>query len=115
MALVITSYEPKPEYKTNPLVTSAGQELKIVRMKDEEWQGWVLCENHEGTQGWVPENILKIVKDTGVVQEKYEARELSAIEGEIVRIEKLESGWAWVTNMTNDSGWVPMKNLKLVD
>jgi hypothetical protein len=37
------------------------------------------------------------------------------MEGEIVRIESFESGWAWVTNMTDATGWVPLKNLKIVE
>jgi hypothetical protein len=42
-------------------------------------------------------------------------RELSAVEGEIVRVEKLEAGWAWVTSMTDETGWIPVKSLKGVD
>ena len=40
---------------------------------------------------------------------------MTVMEGEIVRIERVESGWAWVTNMTNETGWVPLKNLKIVE
>ncbi len=40
---------------------------------------------------------------------------MTVMEGEIVRIESVESGWAWVTNMTDATGWVPLKNLKIVE
>ena len=43
------------------------------------------------------------------------AQELSAVEGEIVRVEKVESGWAWVTSMTDEAGWIPVKNLRGVE
>lgn len=112
MALVVAAYETQ---YPDPLIMNSGDQLKILKKKDGEWPGWVFCENIGGKQGWVPENIVKIDADTAIAQQGYEAREVSVMEGEIVRIEKVESGWAWVTNMTNETGWVPMKNLKLVE
>jgi SH3 domain len=50
-----------------------------------------------------------------IANQSYEAREVTVMEGEIVRIEKVESGWARVTNMTDETGWVPLKNLKIVE
>jgi uncharacterized protein YgiM (DUF1202 family) len=94
---------------------NSGDELKILKRRDEESPGWVFCENGSGKKGWVPESIIKIDADIAVAQQGYDAREVSVMEGEIVRIERAENGWAWVTNMTNETGWVPMKNLKLVE
>jgi uncharacterized protein YgiM (DUF1202 family) len=115
MALVITAYEAPVRYRDNPLTITRGQELKILKRNDEEYPGWVLCENEQGIQGWVPENMLKIVQNRAVAQNQYDARELSLMEGEIVRIEQLESGWAWVTSMTDQTGWIPVKNLKVIE
>lgn len=112
MALVVAGYDTQ---YPDPLTMNSGDTLKILKTKDDEWPGWVFCENIGGKQGWVPENIIKIDEDRAIAQQEYEAREVSVMEGEIVRIEKVESGWAWVTNMTNETGWVPMKNLKLVE
>lgn len=112
MALVVASYETQ---YPDPLVAEPGNGLTIVKRRDDEWPGWVFCQNDSGKQGWVPDNILKIEGDRAVAQQSYIAREISAMEGEIVRIEKVESGWAWVTNMTNEAGWLPLKNLKIVE
>ena len=111
MALVVASYEIQ---YPDPIAVEPGQSLKIVK-RDEEWPGWVFCEHPIGKQGWVPESSLKIDGDRATAQQSYVAREISVMEGEIVRIEKLESGWAWVTNMTNETGWLPLKNLKIVE
>jgi uncharacterized protein YgiM (DUF1202 family) len=112
MALVVSAYEAQyPE----PLIMNAGDELKMVKRRDDEWPGWVFCESQNGKQGWVPENTIKIDGDGAVAQQSYVAREVTVMEGEIVRIESVESGWAWVTNMTDETGWVPLKNLKIVE
>jgi uncharacterized protein YgiM (DUF1202 family) len=112
MALVVASYETQ---YPDPLTMNVGDELKIVKRKDDEWPGWVFCESQSGKQGWVPENNITINGDSAVARQSYVAREVTVVEGEIVRIENLESGWAWVTNMTNETGWVPLKNLKIVE
>jgi uncharacterized protein YgiM (DUF1202 family) len=112
MALVAVSYDTQ---YPDPLTMKIGDELRIVKRNDDEWPGWVFCETLNGKKGWVPENTIKIDADNAVAQQNYEAREVSVMEGEIVRIEKVESGWAWVTNMTNETGWVPLKNLKIVE
>jgi uncharacterized protein YgiM (DUF1202 family) len=112
MALVAVSYDKQ---YPDPLTMKTGDALKIVKRNDEEWPGWVFCQSQSGKKGWVPENSIKIDANSAVAQQNYEASEVTVMEGEIVRIEKVESGWAWVTNMTNETGWVPLKNLKIVE
>ena len=112
MALVVAGYETQ---YPDPLTISAGDDLKILKTIDDEWPGWVFCEGKSGKRGWVPENGINIAGDAAVAQKGFVAREVSVMEGEIVRIENVESGWAWVTNMTNETGWVPLKNLKIVE
>ena len=112
MALVGISYDTQ---YPDPLTMKTGDKLRIVRRNDDEWPGWVFCETQNGKKVWVPETIININDDSAVAQQNYDAKEVSVMEGEIVRIEKVESGWAWVTNMTNETGWVPLKNLKIVE
>jgi hypothetical protein len=112
MALVAVSYDK--QYR-DPLVMKTGDELKILKWKDDEWPGWIFCESQSGKQGWVPENMIKVDADNAIAKQNYEASEVSVMEGEIVRIEKVEGGWAWVTNMTDETGWVPLRNLKIVE
>jgi len=110
MALVVAGFDAKyPDQMT----IDVGQEVTV--MKDAEWPGWLLCQTSSGKQGWVPEKIVKITGGKAVAQQSHDAREISMQEGEIVRIEKIETGRAWVTDMTNETGWVPLKNLKIVD
>lgn len=112
MALVVAAYETQ---YPDPLSMNAGDALKIVKQGDDEWPGWVFCESNSGKRGWVPERSIKIDGSIAVGQQSYVAREVTVMEGEIVRIESVESGWAWVTNMTDQTGWVPLKNLKIVE
>jgi SH3 domain len=112
MALVIAVYETQ---YPDPLTMDVGDDLKIVKTMDDEWPGWVFCESKSGKRGWVPESGIKIDGDSATAQKSYVAREVTVMEGEIVRIENVESGWAWVTNMTDQTGWVPLKNLKIVE
>jgi len=112
MALVVAVYETQ---YPDPLTMNVGDELKILKSRDDEWPGRVFCESQNGKRGWVPENIIKMEGIGAVAKQGYEAREVTVMEGEIVRIERVESGWAWVTNMTDATGWVPLKNLKIVE
>jgi|SRR5712692_1612417 len=113
MALVIVSHEALTG-STACLTMSVGEEFKVVR-RDDEWPGWVFCEGPGGGQGWVPEKYVTISGEKGIAEQGYVARELSAFEGEKVRVERLESGWAWVTSMTDETGWIPVSNLKGVE
>src|SRR3989454_10264453 len=108
MALVVAGYEPQ---YPDPLTMSVGDSLRIVKSRDDEWPGWVFCESQSGKRGWVPENIIKTDGIGAVAQQSYEAREVTVMEGEIVRIEKVEKGWAGGTNMTHATGRDPVKNL----
>lgn len=114
MAVVIISHEADAKYERAPITVRAGDELKIGR-GDDEWPGWLFCKDSTGREGWVPEKYLKITGEKGLALQDYTAHELSAVEGEIVRVEKLESGWAWATSMTDETGWIPIWNLKGVD
>src|SRR5437879_10666524 len=100
MALVVASYEPQ---YSDPLAMNSGDALKIVKRRDDEWPGWMFCESQSGKRGWVPERSIKIDGEAAVAQQNYVAREVTVMEGEIVRIESVENGWAWVTNMTDRS------------
>lgn len=110
MALVVAGYDAK---YPDQMAIDVGQELTVL--ESDEWPGWLLCESSDGKKGWVPEKIVRITGRNAVAQEFHEAHEISMQEGEIVRIEKIETGRAWVTDMTNETGWVPLKNLKIVE
>src|SRR5439155_23260065 len=112
MGLVVSSCDPQ---YSEPLAMKSGEAREMVKRRDDEGPGWVFCESQSGKRGWVPERSMKIDGEAAVAQQNYVAREVTVMEGEIVRIESVESGWAWVTNMTDATGWVPLKNLKVVE
>src|SRR5947209_19488781 len=88
MALVVAGYEPQ---YSDPLTMNSGDALKIVTRRDEEWPGWVFCESQSGKRGWVPEKSIKIDSEAAGAQQKYVALEVTVMEGEIVRDERIAS------------------------
>jgi len=54
------------------------------------------------------------VKNEGefcVLQRDYAATELSVEQGETITVDFVESGWAWATKESGQSGWVPLEHL----
>src|SRR5437763_14547306 len=98
MALVVAGYEPQ---YSDPLTMISGDALKIVKRRDEEWPGWVCCESQSGKLGWVPAKSLERGGEAAGAQQNYVARGVTVMAGEIVRTESVESGRAWVPNMTD--------------
>lgn len=84
--------------------------------KPTQWEGWLYCVKKTGVQGWVPKAFLTPIEDS---IEKYQfiraynAFEISAMEGELVKIKEMESGWAWIENKNGTFGWIPLENLDL--
>ena len=92
------------------------EQNEIVRIKDKEndnWKGWIFCENLNSS-GWVPEQIInRIEKNKGLIKEKYFAKEMNINEGEIVMELKELNGWIWAKRkIDNNEGWLPREILK---
>ena len=96
----------------NPLILKKGEKLRVEH-KETDWSGWIWCINENEEQGWVPENYLKIEKSNAQLLEDYNATELSIAIGQIVQIEKEESGWVWVTTDKGEVGWIPKENIEI--
>jgi uncharacterized protein YgiM (DUF1202 family) len=110
ICLVIEDYESP---YTEPLIITKGEILTIGK-KESEWSGWIWCTNKFGKSRWVPESYLEIQETTGKAKQDYNATELTVRVGEELIIEKEEAEWYWVTNQRNRSGWVPIKNVKII-
>ena len=106
--IVATAYEAAyPE----PLAAPKGARLKVHR-KESEWPGWVWCTAASGVGGWVPGAWVLSDNDRScTLLRDYTARELTVASGDLVTGSLTESGWAWVTNATGHSGWVPLSHL----
>lgn len=99
---------------TEPLVITKGEILTIGE-KESEWLGWIWCTNKFGKSRWVPENYLEIHGKTCKAKQDYEATELSVKIGEILITEKEEADWIWAANERGKSGWVPLRNVKILN
>ena len=108
------------EVKTNytaaypdPLKFNKGDMVE-VQVKESEWTGWIWCKNNEGQERWIPRAYLDVQGNQAMINQDYDATELSVSIGEKLMIEKEESGWFWVVNKENRKGWVPMENVKVL-
>ena len=99
---------------TEPWIMAQG-EILAVGEKDSEWTGWIWCTNKEGESRWVPENYLEIHGNSGKAKQDYNSTELSVKVGEELIIEKEEAEWYWCTNQEGKSGWVPIKNVQIIN
>jgi hypothetical protein len=84
---------------------------KSVWEDNPDWL-WVWGENAQGKGGWTPCTRLRIEGSQGVALEDYDARELTVTAGELVAVQREESGWAWCVADADRSGWVPMSHLR---
>jgi len=107
---VIEDYESP---YTDPLIVTKGEILTIGE-KESEWSGWIWCTNKFGESRWVPEKYLEIHGNTCKILQDYNATELTITVGEELIIEKEEAEWFWVINQRGKSGWVPIKNVKII-
>ena len=93
-----------------PLVVKAGDTLRLG-VCDEEYPGWVLATSSDGKSGWIPEEYLDMVGDSGTARRDYTSVELSVSEGEQVMLVERVAGWGWVVAGPGREGWVPLRHL----
>lgn len=94
----------------DPLAARKGERLRFER-RASEWAGWLWCTNSAGQSAWVPEAWVVLEGRSCVMQRDYDATELSVESGERIAADLVESGWAWATTESGESGWVPLDNL----
>ena len=98
----------------NPIILKLGEKVIIGEESTDTWPNWVFCTKTDGSnKGWVPKQIIRVIKNYGEIIEDYSAKELDVDEGTIVEGIKELNGWLWLKNKnTNEIGWVPIENLK---
>jgi len=104
-----TSQYDKPVILIEGDIVSVGERY----IENPDWPGWIWCETREGVKGWVPERIIKITGNTGIVFENYSALELTVKTGDVVEPIRSEGGWTWCRKYDGAEGWVPEKNIKI--
>jgi len=103
--LVIKSHQPSFDYH---LELAKGELLKYER-KTTDVTGWICCTTTGGKSCWIPENWVKIKADQCEIMQDYNSKELQVEMGEIIELEFIESGWAWIRNTRKESGWIPIE------
>ena len=103
----------------DPITVRAGEPLLLSGrvepwMDQPEWI-WVWATDPRGKSGWVPQTYILQQGDQASARYDYSARELDAGAGEIVRIEREESGWYWCANHQGEQGWLPVDHVHLPD
>jgi hypothetical protein len=93
-----------------PLTLPKGERVRWER-RESEWPGWIWCTTYSGEARWVPESWVGKEGEYCVLQRPYTATELSVEEGVTVTVLLVESGWAWATNESGQSGWVALDHL----
>jgi len=97
---------------TNPISIRSGERLFLFE-KESEWPGWVWCRAADGKEGWVPISYICNNNEEYAAVYDYDAKELSAGEGETVEILREESGWVWCRSSQGIEGWLPLECLDL--
>jgi hypothetical protein len=95
---------------TDPLIARQGDQLRFER-RESEWPGWIWCTDPSGRSGWVPESWVELGTGVCTLKRDYAATELSVEERARVAVELVESGWAWATTESGQSGWIPLAHL----
>jgi len=97
-----------------PLILKKGENLRVENKKS-EWSGWIWSITEKGDKGWVPENHVKIHGNIVEIIKDYNATEITAVKGQIFQVEKEESEWVWVSSENGEFGWIPQKNIEIIE
>jgi len=106
------------DYKSNyPHPITIKKDMKVlvgdIYNGEENWENWRYCSMLDNEScGWVPEQLLVIENDYGILLEDYTAKELNVDKGEIVKVIKELNGWLWCIRLLDkDEGWLPKEIL----
>ena len=112
LARLIGSY--RSQYR-NPLQFRTGQIVELG-VRDEEWPAFAWVKTSEGSAGWAPVAWLQVL-DNGRAEalRDYSARELDVDRGEQVRLHHEHGGWWWSERADGAQGWLPARELELLE
>jgi hypothetical protein len=100
-----------------PLVVRAGERLNYdsadkansERSKN-KWPEWLWCTGGNGIQAWVPEDYVRVEKNSCVLLKDYDSTELTVSEGDTLLAHFEVGGWLWCSTSGGLEGWVPKEN-----
>ncbi|MBM7583831.1 hypothetical protein JOC86_000368 [Bacillus pakistanensis] len=103
-----------------PLILKQGAIVKVGGLyngENNEWVNWRYCTSIESNlSGWVPDQIIAITDEHGMILEDYDATELDCYKESIIEGIQELNGWVWCRDLTNNRrGWVPKNKLEKID
>jgi uncharacterized protein YgiM (DUF1202 family) len=106
---VIAAYQaPFPD----PIRVKQGDIVTIDFQKKTNISGWIWCTHESGKSGWVPESYIEVQGSTGRMNCDYDAIELTVHVGNILTVHKEESNFYWVTDQSDNQGWIPVSHVE---
>lgn len=110
-----SSFKVCKEYhstSSHPIKVNCGDVLTFTN-KRSSYSGWIWCIDQNNNAGWVPLNYLKILGSQCKMLFDYDSSELSVKGGEIVIVEREESGWLLCRSSSNEMGWIPIDSVEI--
>ena len=97
-----------------PVIAKKGEILTIGE-RDGEEPGWIWCINKQGNGAWISLDYLIIQGNQAEISRDYDSTELNVSKGQILDINTESQGWFWVKDESNAEGWVPIRNVEIID
>lgn len=91
----------------DPIRVKAGAVVTPDTSRITDVVGWVWCKDADGRSGWVPEAWIDRSSGVCRMRSDFDALELTVTPGDRLILHFSESGFLWVTDEKNESGWVP--------
>lgn len=96
-------YEDKD---SDPIHLKPGDEV-TVGIADRAWPGWVWATDNNGSDGYVPEEILEpLGEGRYAAMEAYDPTVLTLKRGDKIESLRQIHGWHWGRNQRGEEGWV---------
>ncbi|HEY7098052.1 MAG TPA: SH3 domain-containing protein [Terriglobales bacterium] len=83
-----------------------------VEREDAEFPGWKWCRAADGSEGWLPTELLIGSDVEAVVAQNYIVHELAVQAGETVEVEEERHKWLLVQNARGERGWIPASHAR---
>lgn len=83
---------------------------------DSQWPQFVWTIRADGLGGWIPRALFAVDADgvNPTAQTDYDTRELDADAGELLTVDRELANWWWAENRHGAQGWVPARNIELI-
>ena len=100
---------------SDPIQVANGETIELDGRVD-VWDGhtWLWAKNLEGKEGWIPDCIVSNEAPFKAT-ESYSAMELTCRKGQSLKALRVLHGWAWCSDENGKNGWVPERNLHMIN